>query len=53
MQRRGRIADLSFVDFAKICGCWPPSTGTITVTIDRLGALPIPTLPATSTENVP
>ena len=46
MQRAGRVADLSFVDFAALCRCDPPDVGTIPVSIEyvgRAGVTPPPT----------
>lgn len=46
MQRKGRIADLSFADFATVCGCTPRLIGTVEVTIqDGAGVTPPPTDP--------
>lgn len=47
-QREGRIADVSFVDFATLCGCDPRIPGTMVATIENLG--PTVTPPATETE---
>ena len=33
MQRRGRVADLSFRDFATVCGCNPWVVGLVRVTV--------------------
>lgn len=38
MQRRGRVADLSFVDFAWLCRCDPPRVGLLHVTVEELRA---------------
>lgn len=45
MQRAGRIADVSFVDFAALCRCDPPDVGLLRVTVTRLdpGVTPPPT----------
>lgn len=48
MQREGRLADLSYVDFRYLCGCRPESIGLIVGTIEYLG--PTVTPPATETE---
>jgi hypothetical protein len=37
MQRAGRVADLSFADFAWLCRCDPPTIGLLRVTIERSG----------------
>lgn len=37
MQRAGRIADVSFVDFAWLCRCDPPGVGLIHATIETAG----------------
>jgi hypothetical protein len=37
MQRAGRIADVSFVDFAWLCRCDPAVRGTAVATIERFG----------------
>lgn len=37
MQRAGRVADLSFVDFAYLCRCDPTIRGTMPVEISYLG----------------
>jgi hypothetical protein len=47
-QREGRIADVSFADFAWLCRCDPPSLGTMVATIER--GTPGITPPPTSTE---
>ena len=46
MQRAGRIADLSFRDFATVCRCDPNVVGLVTVTIIDGGQ---PELPQTDT----
>jgi hypothetical protein len=48
MQRAGRIADVSFVDFAWLCRCDPPDVGLLVATIEWIG--PELTPPATETE---
>ena len=45
MQRKGRIADLSRADFARVCGCTPELVGLTRVTVSS--AEPAPTPPAT------
>jgi hypothetical protein len=42
MQRAGRVADLSFDDFAFLCGCDPWVVGLMPVTVTRGAALPPP-----------
>ena len=37
MQRVGRLADLSFADFAKLCDCWPPAVGLLPIRVERDG----------------
>ena len=48
MQRAGRIADVSFVDFAWLCRCDPPNVGLLVATIEWIR--PELTPPATETE---
>lgn len=36
MQRAGRIADLSLVDFRRVCGCDPWAVGLVRVTLEML-----------------
>lgn len=48
MQRRGRVADVSYRDFAWLCRCHPPDVGLVPVTVTRLG--PGVTPPPTETE---
>jgi len=45
MQRAGRIADLSYADFATVCGCRPNVVGLVQVTVDygRAELTPPPT----------
>lgn len=38
MQRDGRIADLSFADFKRVCRCDPWVVGLVDVTIEELGS---------------
>lgn len=45
-QRAGIVADVSFEDFHRLCGCDPWLVGRIPVSVEYLG----PTPPATSTE---
>src|SRR4030095_1278977 len=49
MQRAGRVADLSYVDFAYLCGCDPRPRGLIHVTIAYSGARA--TVPPTDTSS--
>lgn len=62
MQRAGRIADMSFRDFATVCGCNPKLKGTVKVTVYYLGKEPfkklipskaLPTPPPTDVERYP
>ena len=48
MQRAGRIADVSFADFAWLCRCDPPDVGLLVATIEWIR--PELTPPATETE---
>jgi hypothetical protein len=48
MQRAGRVADLSFADFRRVCGCDPWAVGLVRVTV-----APIPAPPVTSTKETP
>jgi hypothetical protein len=48
MQRAGRVADLSFRDFAAVCGCDPWAVGLVRVVVT-----PIPEPPPTSTRETP
>lgn len=48
MQRAGRIADVSFIDFAWLCRCDPPDVGLLQATIERIR--PAVTPPPTETE---
>ncbi len=47
MQRAGRVADLSFADFHRVCGCDPWQRGLINVTVTYGPTL---TPPPTDTE---
>lgn len=47
-QRQGRIGDVSYVDFAWLCRCSPPSRGLLVATIERTGSAPTP--PATDVQ---
>lgn len=47
MQRAGRVADLSYRDFAIVCGCDPYVRGLTKVTVEYGAELPAP--PDTST----
>jgi hypothetical protein len=46
MQRAGRVADLSFSDFARVCGCDPWQRGLVEVTVEYG---PVATVPPTDT----
>ena len=51
-QRKGRVADVSFEDFRRLCGgCDPWQVGRVSVVITRVGraAMGTPTLPPTDT----
>lgn len=48
MQRAGRVADLSFADFHRVCGCDPWSVGLTRVTVSYGG--PSITPPPTDTD---
>lgn len=37
MQREGRIADLSFADFRRVCGCYPWAVGLVEIMLEDLG----------------
>ena len=53
LQRQGRIADLSWADFGRVCGCSPELVGLTHVTVAPAIGVPVPTLPPTDTGGKP